>query len=431
MNSHSTRNQAKRQRQQRNFFFLETAKLWLPTLYFVDGMPVAIIMLSLVLFKRFGLGVPTIMIYAALLWLPLALRPMVETLLMRVRLSPKAWIVSTQAVMAVASWAAAYTVETMEWQLETMLFLWMVTMAGVVHHVAVRRYQTMAVSRSRIGDAERLGRVFHGLALIVVVGVFTMIGGNLEVLNRNIPKSWAMVLSAVAVVLTGACCLHLCFLRKAKTPNDQPNVLPLWTIRSIFTASRQHLWRRQSVRLWLLLVLMGMEGMFGGVAAVFLVDSAHNGGTSLSPQEFGLTLGTIGVVAFVLGMVMRHRVASQNSLRKGTAVVGVAFTVQFAMFWLMSYAAPMSLSLVVVSLFVAELGHGVAMSTFFEQLDRSCGKRFQSQSRAGFVAVASLCAVVLCALSGFMQDAMGYNRFFVLTTLLMAFVTLIAGNKRI
>lgn len=421
----------RRQRPRHDNAFLEMAKTWLATLSFVDGLPVAIVMLSLVLFKRFGLTVPEITFFVALLWLPLALRPVVETMLMRVSLSPRSWLVSSEAVMAASLWCAAYTLVFLQWRVATMLFLWLTTMAGVVHHVALRRYQLQVLAKSRAGIAERLGRICHGLALVVVVGVCTMIGGNLEVLYRNIPTSWAMVLSAVAMIASAACVLHLLCLSRAAIVLPQTDRKTAWTLKNILNATAQRLRGRANLRLNFLLFFVGMEGMFGGVATVFLVDSAHNQGASLSPQEFGLAMGTIGVVAFVAGLVMRRSVSVAASLRRGVVLVGVAFTVQFTMFLLLSYNTPLSLLSIVVGVAMAELAHGVAMSQFFELLDRCCGKRFQSQSRAGCVAVASLLAVVLCAVSGMVQDEIGYHNFFILMAVLAAVATLIASNKKI
>lgn len=426
----NNRDTSRRPRPSHDHALLEMARTWLATLSFVDGLSVAIVMLSLVLFKRFGLTLPEITLYVALLWLPLALRPVVETMLMRVRLTPRSWIVSTEAVMAASFWVAAYTLIFLQWRFSTMLLLWLSTMAGVVHHVALRRYQLQVFAKSRLDVAERVGRVCHGLALVVVVGVCTMIGGNLEVLNRNIPTSWAMVLTAVAMMASACCVLHLLFLRRVTVVDPKPTGQPQWTLRSIFAATTERLSGWANVRLLLLLILMGLEGMFGGVAVVFLVDASHNGGVSLSPQEFGLAMGSIGVMTFVAGMVMRRSVRLAENLRKGTGLVGAAFTVQFAMFLLISYLTPVSLPAVIASVAVAELAHGAAMSAFFELLDRSLGKRFQSQSRAGCVAVASLLAVVGCAVSGLVQDATGYHNFFILMVVLGAVTTIASSNRK-
>ena len=38
------------------------------------------------------------------------------------------------------------------------------------------------------------------------------------------------------------------------------------------------------------------EGLLAKVSALFLIDAGHNGGLGLSPQEYGLVQGTVGVV---------------------------------------------------------------------------------------------------------------------------------------
>ena len=54
------------------------------------------------------------------------------------------------------------------------------------------------------------------------------------------------------------------------------------------------------------------EGLLAKVSALFLIDAVHKGGLGLSPAEYGLVQGTVGVVGLTLGGILGGLAAGRN-----------------------------------------------------------------------------------------------------------------------
>lgn len=69
--------------------------------------------------------------------------------------------------------------------------------------------------------------------------------------------------------------------------------------------------------MFLLLLLYRIpEALLSKISTLFLIDAIHNDGLGLSPQEFGFTQGTVGIIAFVLGSVLGRFSISHSKFKK-------------------------------------------------------------------------------------------------------------------
>lgn len=59
------------------------------------------------------------------------------------------------------------------------------------------------------------------------------------------------------------------------------------------------------------------EAFLSKVTTLFLIDSGHNGGLGLSPQEYGLVQGTVGVIGVALGSILGGIVVSREACGAG------------------------------------------------------------------------------------------------------------------
>lgn len=95
---------------------------WIPSLVFTDSLPAAVILVTIMTLRRFGMSNADITFYIAIICLPLILRPWARLLTKRIIASPKVWMMATQLVGATSLWArgiyaAKQRVETMRHRL--------------------------------------------------------------------------------------------------------------------------------------------------------------------------------------------------------------------------------------------------------------------------------------------------------------------------
>ena len=88
---------------------------WIPTLYFAEGIPyVAVMTISVIMFKRFGLSNTNIALYTSWLYLPWTLKflwsPFVDLLKTK-----RWWIVTMQLLIGACLAGVAFSLPTPHW----------------------------------------------------------------------------------------------------------------------------------------------------------------------------------------------------------------------------------------------------------------------------------------------------------------------------
>lgn len=83
------------------------------------------------------------------------------------------------------------------------------------------------------------------------------------------------------------------------------------TFRTFF--AKEQIW----VALMFIIFFRMPEGLMEKVSALFLIDSGHNGGLGLSPQEYGLVQGTVGIIGVSLGGILGGFFAGRDGLKNG------------------------------------------------------------------------------------------------------------------
>ena len=159
-------------------------------------------------------------------------------------------------------------------------------------------------------------------------------------------------------------------------------------------------------------LLMTAENLFVCIGLLFLIDAVHNGGQGLSPQEFGLAVGTAGAAASAAGTIGADLFLRRHSRRGGTKLLTGACALQCLFFLLMSTAAPISLTAIIVCMVGIGICHGAGLTVLLT-LRRMQGKGDKNEVAEARNTSAALLAVLLALMiSGTMEESMGYTAFF-------------------
>ena len=89
---------------------------WFPSLLFGDGMLPSVLILTLVMLRRYGLSNAQVSLYISILCLPFMLRPLLEMIVTHFRGTTKVWILSAEFIAALSLWATAFILPTGYWQ---------------------------------------------------------------------------------------------------------------------------------------------------------------------------------------------------------------------------------------------------------------------------------------------------------------------------
>ncbi|MBQ8701386.1 MAG: MFS transporter [Prevotella sp.] len=414
---------------------------WVPTLYFAEGLPyVAVMTISLILYKQLGLSNAEITFYTSWLYLPWVIKPLWSPFVDLVK-TKRWWILTMQLLIGAAFGGIAFTIPTSWWLQGTLFFFWVMAFASATHDIAADGFYMLGLDEHNQANFVGIRSTFYRLATIFGQGVLVMIAGNLQVIWRNsIPFSWSLMFYGVAGLFIALWLWHGYVLPKAEKTEKEITRTPLHSSVFNFQSSISSLLRsfvtkfptREVVIGILFMLLYRMpEGLLAKVSALFLVDSIHNGGLGLSPQEYGFVQGTVGVVGLTLGGILGGILAGRHGLKRWLWPMVCAITLPDIVYVYMSYAMPESLFVINVCVFLEQFGYGFGFTAYMLYLIYYSRGEFKTSHYALCTAFMALSMMIPGLFAGALQEAVGYQAFFIIVMLCCAVTFLVTAFIRI
>ena len=339
---------------------------WVPTLYFAEGLPyVAVMTISLVLYKQLGLSNAEITFYTSWLYLPWVIKPLWSPFIDLIK-TKRWWIVSMELLVGAAFGGVAFTIPTQFWLQGTLFFFWVMAFSSATHDIAADGYYMLGLDEHQQAWFVGIRSTFYRLATIFGQGVLVMIAGNLQVIYRNsISYSWSLMFYGVTGLFIALWLWHSAILPRPKedAPREDVNARTIWKefVNTIITFFQ----KPQVVAGILFMLFYRMpEGLLAKVSALFLIDAAHNGGMGLSPQEYGLVQGTVGVIGLTLGGILGGICAGRDGLKRWLWPMVCAITLPDIVYVYLSYALPESLLVINVCVFIEQFGYGFGFTAY-------------------------------------------------------------------
>ena len=154
---------------------------WIPTLYFAEGIPyVAVMTISVILYKQMGLSNADITFYTSWLYLPWVIKPLWSPLVDLVK-TKRWWILIMQLLIGAALGGVAFTIPTNFWLQGTLFFFWIMAFSSATHDIAADGYYMIALDEHEQSLFVGIRSTFYRLATIIGSGVLVMIAGALQI----------------------------------------------------------------------------------------------------------------------------------------------------------------------------------------------------------------------------------------------------------
>lgn len=389
--------------------------MWVPTLSFCDGLPVVVLMtLSVILYKQLGLSNTAITFYTSWLYLPWILKPLWSPFVDLVK-TKRWWILLTETLIGAAFGGVAFTIPTSFWLQGTLFFFWVIAFAGASHCISADGFYMLALSSHKQAVFMGVRSIFDRLATVFAQGVLVMVAGNLQVIFRNsISYSWSLTFYGVTGLFLLLGLWHSYALPKAKEDVRHPFVS--WTMvwkesKNVFASFFK---KDQMVPSLLFILMFRMsEGLLEKVSALFLIDAGHNGGLGLSPQEYGLVQGTVGIIGASLGGLLGGLLAGRDGLKHWLWPMAVAYSLPGITYVFLSYGLPDSLWMVSASVFIEQFGYGFGLTAYTLYLIYYSRGDFKTSHYAILSALMFLSMMAPGLVAGALQEMVGYRHFFI------------------
>ena len=414
---------------------------WVPSLYFAEGLPyVAVMTISLILYKQLGLSNTEITFYTSWLYLPWVIKPLWSPFVDIVK-TKRWWILTMQLLIGAAFGGIAFTIPTSFWLQGTLFFFWVMAFASATHDIAADGFYMLGLDEHNQANFVGIRSTFYRLATIFGQGILVMIAGNLQVFWRNsISLSWSLMFYGVAGLFIALWLWHGYVLPRGErrevregtaSPDpskgrgeEKPQTSDLRPqtssreerdlkalVKSFFTKFPA---REVTIGILFMLLYRMPEGLLAKVSALFLVDALHNGGLGLSPQEYGFVQGTMGVIGLTLGGILGGICAGRHGLKKWLWPMVCAITLPDLVYVYMSFAVPDNFLVVNICVFFEQFGYGFGFTAYMLYLIYFSRGEYKTSHYALCTAFMALSMMIPGLFAGALQEAVGYQAFFII-----------------
>ena len=422
----------------------KTRCLWFPSLMFGDGLAVSVLVLTMVMLRRMGLDTPDTALAIALLCLPVLLRPLFEMIVTHFWGTTKVWILSTQFISALSLAAVAFTLHTSYWLLGTACFMPFFVCSALFYNIALHRFYVdtpQGVHLSQVHQPSTTSQhlntststpqhnnttTFHSqkscgfltIAILFGCGIMAMVGGNMEVVTRNIRYSWSFVFYVMAGVELFLWLWHALFLPGG--PHGYAKPKPTMGLhRGEFRETmRRMLQRKDDIATLMFLPLFLLpETLLALTAPLFVIAKPHNDGLGMSPQEFAYAQGTAAVIAITVGYILGIYAIRRHGLRRWLLPSALLLAAPGAALLFLSYNTAAPLSIVAAALAAGHAALGFALSMVKKVVVRFTRNMPDSTLRHAIArTLIATPFVIVGALASLMLTIADYQRIFQLAT---------------
>ena len=153
---------------------------WIPSLYFAQGLPyVAVMTISVIMYKRLGISNTDIALYTGWLYLPWVIKPFWSPFVDLIK-TKRWWTLTMQWILAFALAGIAFTIPTPFFFQLTLAVFWIVGFTSATHDIAADGYYMLALTEHEQSLYVGIRSTFYRVATVAGQGLLVIIAGLIE-----------------------------------------------------------------------------------------------------------------------------------------------------------------------------------------------------------------------------------------------------------
>ncbi len=164
--------------------------------------------------------------------------------------------------------------------------------------------------------------------------------------------------------------------------------------------------------LFFLLYRLG-ESQLVKLASPFLLDGVEVGGLSLTTGEVGFVYGTAGVLSLVAGGLLGGFLAARNGLKYWLWPMVIAINLPNLVYVYLSTALPTNFVVINLCVIIEQFGYGFGFTAYMLYMIHFADGQHKTAHFAFCTALMALGMMIPGMLSGWLEDIIGYQNFFI------------------
>jgi PAT family beta-lactamase induction signal transducer AmpG len=410
---------------------------WIPTLYFVEGLPYFIVNnISVVMFKNMGMPNGMLALYTSLLYLPWVVKPLWSPFVDIIK-SKRWWIVSMQILMSAAMLMLPFLLPQTTGEgiassplfFATLALFWVTAIASATHDIAADGFYMLGLDSGTQAEFVGIRSTFYRLSSIFGQGVLVALAGMLETRSGDVHFAWKATLIVSAVIFAAMTLYHTRALPKPEADRMSSTETVADIIRG-FKRTFVTFFRKKGILVAMLFMLLYRlpEAFLVKMMNPFLLDSLADGGLGMSTESVGVIYGTIGVAALTVGGILGGIAASRWGLKKSLWPMALALTLPCLSFVFLAAFQPSNLWVISTCVTLDQFGYGFGFTAYMLYLIYFSDGEFKTAHYSLCTAFMALSMMIPGMVAGYIQEMLGYTKFFgfvMVCCLVTVFVTFI------
>jgi len=400
----------------------EHAWRWVPTLYFAQGLPYAIVMtVSVVMYKTLGISNTDIALYTSWLYLPWVIKPLWSPVV-EIFGTKRLWILAMQIAIGATLALVALTLPASRFFQLSLAMLWLLAFTSATHDIAADGFYMLALERHAQATFVGLRSAFWRIAALTGQGGIVYLAGELGNFTGDVVLAWSIVFAITAGLFALLCAWH--WLSLARPARDRAVAGGRGEPWREFFETFAAFFRRDDIGpiLAFLVLFRFAESQALKLVTPFLLDPVAKGGLGLTTSDVGIAYGTIGVIALTAGGILGGLAIARWGLARCLWPMTFAIHVPNLVFLWLAVAQPQDFTLVCAALAIEQFGYGFGFAAFLMFMivvaagvassGMQSGNPRQTAHYAictGFMALGMMLPGMW---SGWLQEHLGYPRFF-------------------
>jgi len=153
---------------------------WIPSLYFAQGLPyVAVMTISVIMYKRLGISNTDIALYTSWLYLPWVIKPFWSPFVDLLK-TKRWWVVTMQLLVGAGLAGIAFTIPASNFFQWSLAVFWLVAFSSATHDIAADGFYMLALDTHAQSMYVGIRSTFYRIATIAGQGLLIIVAGSLE-----------------------------------------------------------------------------------------------------------------------------------------------------------------------------------------------------------------------------------------------------------
>ena len=388
--------------------------IWVPSLYYAEGLPYAMVMLvSVVMYKRLDISNTEIALYTSWLYLPWVIKPLWSPLVEILR-TKRFWIVTMQLLIGGGLAGVALTIPTSNFFQITLAFFWLIAFSSATHDIAADGFYMLELPSHTQSWFVGIRNTFYRFAIITGQGLLVILAGWLEISTGNTKLAWSIIMGLLAGLFIMFSFYHRLVFPHPKTDEPHSGLKLTDAVRRFFNVFKAF-FKKANIILVITFILLYRfgEAQLVKIAPLFMLDKLDAGGLGLTTSEYGFVYGTLGIIMLTLGGITGGFLVAKHGLKSWILWMALAMKLPDLVYVYMAYAQPQSYLLINVLVAVEQFGYGFGFTAyllFMMMISEGEHKTAYYAICTGFMALGMMIPGMF---SGFLQETMGYQSFFI------------------